>query len=250
MIGLRTFGIALAAVLALGMSVGQAGAQSRPVVVELFTSQSCYSCPSAEEFLGKLAREPDIVALEFHVDYWNDINYGSAGQWTDPFSRPAFTRRQRDYNQKIRDQSGVYTPQMVIDGRFEKSGNSEWAVEAAIRSARGEDEPGVNVAVRRADADGLSITVDGAAKSAAAIWLVRFKRAETTRVLRGENHGKTLDNHNIVTGMTRIGDWRGRAATLDVPNGRPGSGEDCVVLVQSDKPGAILGAAKCPKGEV
>ena len=181
MIGLRILGFGLAAVLALGLSVGQAGARSRPVVVELFTSQSCYSCPTAEAFLGKLAREPDIVALEFHVDYWNDINYGSAGQWTDPFSRPAFTRRQRDYNQQIRDQSGVYTPQMVIDGRFEKSGNSEWAVEAAIRSARGEDEPGVIVAVRRVDANGLSIAVDGAAKSAAVTSPAARRRQTRTR---------------------------------------------------------------------
>ncbi len=246
MIGLRYVGFALATVLALGISVGDAGAQDRPVVVELFTSQSCFSCPSAEKFLGKLAREPDILALEFHVDYWNDLNYGSAGRWKDPFSRPEFTRRQQDYNRQIRNKPGVYTPQMVIDGRFEKSGNSEWAVEASVRRARGLDDPGVRVAVRHSDANGLSVVVDGSAKDASAIWLVRFKRAVTTRVLRGENHGKTLDNHNIVTGVTRIGDWRGRAVTLDVPNARPGSEEGCVVLVQGDKPGAIIGAAKCP----
>ena len=249
MIGARFVGFALAAGLALGLSAGGAGAQDRPVVVELFTSQSCFSCPSAEEFLGKLAREPDLIALEFHVDYWNDLNYGSAGRWKDPFSRPEFTRRQQDYNQQIRDKSGVYTPQMVIDGRYEKSGNSEWAVEASVRRARGLDGPGVNVTVRNGDANGLSVVVDGAAKSASAIWLVRFKHAVTTRVLHGENHGKTLDNHNIVTDMTRIGEWRGRAVTLDVPNVRPGSKEGCVVLVQGDKPGAIIGAAKCPKAE-
>ena len=249
MIGLRYVGFALAAVLALGISVGDAGAQDRPVVVELFTSQSCFSCPSAEKFLGKLAREPDILALEFHVDYWNDLNYGSAGRWKDVFSRPEFTRRQRDYNQQIRNQSGVYTPQMVIDGRFEKVGTREWAVHASIRRARGLDDPGVRIAVRHGDANGLSVVVDGSAKDASAIWLVRFKRAVTTQVLRGENHGKTLVNHNIVTGLTRIGDWRGRAVTFDLPDARPGSEEGCVVLVQGERPGAILGAAQCPKAE-
>ena len=86
MFGTKYLGVALAAGLALGLSDGDAGAQdraSRPVVVELFTSQSCYSCPPAEKFLGQLAREPDVIALEFHVDYWNDLNYGSAGRWKD-----------------------------------------------------------------------------------------------------------------------------------------------------------------------
>ena len=167
--GLRYLRFALAGVLALGISVGDAGAQDRPVVIELFTSQSCFSCPSAEKFLGELAREPDIVALEFHVDYWNDLNYGSAGRWKDPFSRPEFTRRQQDYNRQIRNKPGVYTPQMVIDGRFEKSGNSEWAVEASVRRARGLDDPGVRVAVRHGDANGLSVVVDGSANSCPAL---------------------------------------------------------------------------------
>ena len=249
MIGLRYVGFALAAVLALGVSVPDAGAQGRPdrpVVVELFTSQSCYSCPPAEKFLGKFAQEPDVIALEFHVDYWNDLNYGSAGRWKDVFSRPEFTRRQQDYNRHIRKRPAVYTPQMVIDGRFEKVGSTEWAVEASIRRARGLDEPGVRVAVRNGDANGLSVVVDGAAKKAAAIWLVRFKRVVTTDVQRGEKHGKRLDNYHIVTGLTRIGDWRGRAVTLDVPNVRPDSEEGCVVLVQGDKPDAIIGAANCP----
>lgn len=246
MIGLRLVGYALAAVSVLGLSVGSAGAQNRPVVVELFTSQGCYSCPPAEAFLGKLARQPDIVALEFHVDYWNDLNYGSAGRWADPFSRPEFTRRQQLYNQRIRKKSGVYTPQMVIDGRFEKVGSRERAVMASVRRARGVDGPRLRVSVSRGDAQGLSVAVDGAAETESTIWLVRFKRAETTRVLRGENHGKTLKSHNVVTQVTQIGEWRGRAVTLDVPNSRPGPDEGCVILVQNEKPGAILGVAKCP----
>jgi len=246
MIGLRIVGFALAAVSALGISNGSASAQNRPVVVELFTSQGCYSCPPAEAFLGELAGQPDIVALEFHVDYWNDLNYGSAGRWADPFSRPEFTRRQQLYNQKIRKKSGVYTPQMVVDGRFETTGSRRRTVLGMVRRARNGDDPGVRVSVRHGDSNGLSVAVDGAAGKESTIWLVRFKRAETTRVLRGENHGKTLKSHNIVTQLTRIGEWRGRAVTLDVPNSRPGPEEDCVILVQNEKPGAILGVAKCP----
>ena len=250
MFGFRTVGFALGAGLGLGVYAGHAGAQDqvpRPVVVELFTSQSCYSCPPAERFLGELAGRTGVLALEFHVDYWNDLVYGSAGKWKDPFSRPEFTRRQQDYNRQIRKQAGVYTPQMVIDGRFEKAGTRESAVLATIRRARGRDEPVVRVMVRRDGAKGLSIAIDGAAKNAAAIWLVRFKRAQTTRVPRGENHGKTLVNTNVVTGLTRIGDWPGGAVTLDLPDVRPGSDEGCAVLVQGERPGAILGAARCPE---
>ncbi len=252
MFAIRYVGFALGAGLALAVTAGDSRAQGRaprPVVVELFTSQSCYSCPPAERFLGELARRPGVIALEFHVDYWNDLNYGSAGKWKDVFSRPEFTRRQQHYNQQIRNQSGVYTPQMVIDGRFEKAGTRKSAVLASIRRAQANDEPGVAVAVGHGGADGLSIAVDGKATSAAAIWLVRFKTVRTTRVLRGENHGKTLVNHTIVTGLTRIGDWRGRAVTFDLPDARPGSEEGCVVLVQCERPCAILGAAQCPKAE-
>jgi len=246
MIGFKFIGIVLAAASAFGLSVGSTVAKDRPVVVELFTSQGCYSCPPAEAFLGKLAGQPDIIALEFHVDYWNDLNYGSAGRWADPFSRPEFTRRQQLYNQRIRKKSGVYTPQMVIDGRFEKVGSRERAVMASVHRARKTDAPGLRISVRHGDANGLSVAVDGAPRSESSIWLVRFIRAATTRVLRGENHGKTLKSHNVVTQMTRIGQWRGKAVTLDVPNSRPGPKEGCVILVQNEKPGAILGVAKCP----
>ncbi len=253
MLRLRFVGFALAVGLALGWPANEAGAEgrsARPVVVELFTSQSCYSCPPAERFLGELSRRADVIALEFHVDYWNDLNYGSAGKWKDVHSRPEYTRRQRDYNQRIRRRAGVYTPQMVIDGRFEKAGTRESEVLATIRRARGHDAPGVTVDVRHGAAKGLSIAVDGATDDAAAIWLVRFKQSETTRVLRGENHGKSLVNHNIVTGMSRIGDWRGEAVRLDLPDTRLASGEGCAVLIQGGGPGAILGAARCPTGGV
>ena len=95
-----------------------AAAEEVPTVVELFTSQGCYSCPPAEAFLGELAKRSDVVALEFHVDYWDDLVYGSAGQWKDPFSDPAYTRRQQVYARGIPG-GRVYTPQIVVDGRLE-----------------------------------------------------------------------------------------------------------------------------------
>ncbi len=92
-------------------------------VIELFTSQSCYSCPPAEAYLGELSEEENILALEYHVDYWDRLNYGCYGRWKDVFSTPEMTERQRQYNVKIRNTGNVYTPQMVIDGRTEAVGS-------------------------------------------------------------------------------------------------------------------------------
>lgn len=94
-----------------------------PVSVELFTSQGCYSCPPAEADLGKLAKRSDVVALEWHVDYWDDLVYGGAGKWKDPFSSPEVTARQRDYNDSIRGQRRVYMPQMIVAGVREAVGS-------------------------------------------------------------------------------------------------------------------------------
>ena len=119
----KTFCAAFAVMLVTGVFSPASAQNSPPVVVELFTSQGCYSCPPAEAYLAELAERTDIVALEFHVDYWDSLTYMWHGQWKDPFSSPQYTARQRDYNVAIRDQSGVYTPQMIIDGRYEAVGS-------------------------------------------------------------------------------------------------------------------------------
>ena len=98
------------------VSTATAGDRNGAVVVELFTSQGCYSCPPAEKFLGDLSEQKSVIALEFHVDYWDDLVHGGDGKWKDPLSKPAYTQRQRIYNQRIRGTGNVYTPLMVIDG--------------------------------------------------------------------------------------------------------------------------------------
>lgn len=214
-----------------------------PVVVELFTSQSCYSCPPAEAYLGDLADRPGILALEWHVDYWNDITYGSAGQWIDPFSSSANTQRQALYNQRIRGTNGVYTPQMVIDGRFEAVGSREHDVEAAIAAA-GDRPHGTAVASISAEGAGLAIALDGQPGDAADLILVRFIAEHVTEVPRGENHGKTLVNHHIVTAVETLGSWAGGAAAYTAA--APQEGEGCALLIQTEGQGPILAAATCP----
>ncbi len=216
-----------------------------PTVVELFTSQSCYSCPPAEQYLGELAKRPDVLALEYHVDYWDDLVYGAAGKWKDVHSSPAFTARQRVYAGNLpRGQS--YTPQMVIDGQDFTVGSNEHKVSRAMQKANQANHRTVNVAVAN-QADGmLSITLSGKTEKPAAIWLVRFTKAVTTRVRAGENKGKTLTNHHIVTDIKRVAGWAGdvNALTTDCVTLKPGEG--CAVLVQDDQQGPIRGAAYCP----
>lgn len=214
---------------------GPAVAEDNPLtVVELFTSQSCYFCPPAEAYLGELSEEKNIFALEYHVDYWDRLNYGRHGRWKDVFSTPEMTERQRAYNAEIRDTRNVYTPPMVIDGRTEAVGSRRREVQNHISNVRNDEKPRVSVGdVPNAKAD---------------VWLVTFIREVTTQVVRGENHGKSLTNHNIVRDVRRIGEWDGKMTTIDVTDLTLEDGQGCAVLVQGGKVGPVLGAAYCPAG--
>ncbi len=239
---------AFAAALLLGTValLPRAEAADSPTVVELYTSQGCYSCPPAERLLGELAKRPDVLALEFHVDYWDELVYGAAGKWRDPFSSPAHTDRQREYNLTIRGRGSVYTPQMVVDGRLEVVGARRGAVERTLRLAKRTVDPRIEVAIETRPDGGYTLTLANGPDTPGAVWLVSFRNAETTRVLRGENQGKTLVNHNVVTDMRRIGRWSGETGTIEIGPVASGPGAGCAVLVQTDGPGPILGAAACP----
>lgn len=238
---IRLCGLAVMAMLPAFAAT--AGPQT--TVVELFTSQSCYSCPPAEKFLGKLVEERDIVALEYHVDYWDSLVYGSAGKWKDRFSDTAHTERQRAYNAAIRRTNGVYTPQIVIDGRLETTGTETRAIRAAIRKSRSRSGPRLSIMVEKGDG-GLTIRVGGDARGNARIRLVTFIRLATTEIRRGENMGKTLTNHHVVTRQRRIGTWQGKPMSIGLREGLPGADEGCAVLAQKGEAGPILGVAYCP----
>ncbi len=244
--GLKTLLIGAIAILAAGRTT--VADPASPAVVELFTSQSCSSCPPAEAYLGELARRPDVVALEYHVDYWDDLVDGAAGRWKDVFSDPAHTARQRGYNARLFGVPKAYTPQMVIGGREEAAGFRREMVEAAIR--RHQEQTGAALTVLAAgekDPDGLTIRISGRvpAPAPAEVVLVRFETRRTTDVERGENHGKTLTNHHAVTGFTPLGAWSGGELTLRAHPALSG-GEGCAVLVQQARQGPILAGRYCP----
>lgn len=219
-----------------------AGAGERALtVVELFTSQGCSSCPPADEYLGALAERDDLIALSFHVDYWDYIG------WKDPFAKSAHTERQRQY----RDFFGiryVYTPQMIVQGAFQTTGSKRDEVAERIEKAKA--LPRLEVALAR-EADGIAVRVAPAEPSGvkaedAAVWFVAFDDRHQTAVKRGENKGRQIVNRNVVRRFDLVGTWNGAAfATRVVPpaRGEPGGG-GAAVLVQSLVTGRILGAAR------
>ena len=239
----------VAAAVAMPQALAPAEVKSNPTVIELFTSQSCYSCPPAEAFLGELVEErSDVLALEFHVDYWDELVHRGS-KWKDIFSSPESTQRQRVYNVRIRGRASVYTPQMVIDGVAEAVGSNRGNVLAALNQAR-EQGQAIGVSIED-DGMGLRVSLDGASAEDATIWYVEYLLEHATEVLRGENKGKILTNRNVVREFRPIGAWRGEAVSLVLDTADLPPDRGCAVLVQtidgdSNVPGPILGAGVCP----
>jgi len=223
---------------AAGESAAAENAAGGPVVVELFTSQGCWSCPPADELLGELSGRGDVIALAYHVDYWDYIG------WQDPFGSPAFTRRQQTYAAWL-GQKMVYTPQMVVGGRIDAMGSNRAKVEQAIGEAR---QAGLILSLTPRLDTAERVTVAGPAPAAGATVLaVHFLPQAETVVTRGENAGKTLVEYNIVRDLQPLGRFTGGEATFDiVEDNATGEQRACAILVQDDATGAILGAVLMP----
>ncbi len=213
------------------------GAEAPPVVVELFTSQGCSSCPPADNFLGELAQRADVLALAFHVDYWNYIG------WTDPFASKLATQRQRDYSQRLALRY-VYTPQMVVNGVAEGVGAEPETINPLIKVAAADGAPRAITMLGRTANGRLTVHIEaGTPPESASIWLVGFDREHTTRVLHGENQGRTLKDYQVVRSFQEIGTWNGAALDLDVAGNTVLGDGNVAVLVQLRGTGRIIGAA-------
>ncbi|MSP82162.1 MAG: DUF1223 domain-containing protein [Alphaproteobacteria bacterium] len=203
--------VALALGLAALIALGPAAAQSpAPVVVELFTSEGCSSCPPADEFLGELAQRSDVLALAFHVDYWDYLG------WTDRFASPEFTHRQRRYA-KILASPMVYTPQAVIGGVYHAVGSDRDKLERLITTVRDEAKSLAIDLAWTPSGDLESRIPDGDQNVKATVWFVRYDKADSSDVTAGENAGRTLDHTNVVRELKAIGMWMGEAITLMLP---------------------------------
>ncbi|WP_074255783.1 DUF1223 domain-containing protein [Vannielia litorea] len=212
-----------------------AAAAEPPVVVELYTSQGCSSCPPADEILARLAKKPGVIALALHVDYWDYIG------WKDAFARPEHTKRQKAYAAKAGART-IYTPQMVIGGIDHVVGARPMDVVdlLGIHKAR---PPVMQLTARRVGED---VQIDGTppvpAQGALLVQLVRYAPEQTVAIERGENAGLTMSYANIVRDWQVLGEWDGSAA-LEMRVAAPGEAP-AVVIVQKPGPGAIVAAAR------
>jgi len=210
---------------------GTGGTAQRPVVLELFQSQGCSSCPPANANLNALADRPDVLALSFGVTYWDQLG------WKDTFAQPAFTNRQKAYARGLGAQLG--TPQMVVEGREDLIGTDARDVDLALRRARpAMDAP---IALSRGR---VEIGAGQAPKTGADVWLVRYDpRVRQVAIQRGENNGKTLPHRDVVRELTRLGGWAGAPAAFAIT--APGDPAlRTAVLVQARDGGPILAAAR------
>ena len=210
--------------------------ENDPVVVELFTSQGCPACPPAEAFLGELAERGDVIALEYHIDY-----YDYAG-WKDPFGDPDFTRRWRGYAQSLGARY-EYTPFMVVGGNAHVVGSERDAVEQGIRLNRKQaaDHPRLTLEVTK---DMAIVAIDGAGPVGIFdVILAAFDGRHETVVTAGENRGRTLVNVHVVRNFTRVAQWAGDPVTVKIPLSRMTGDGGCAVLLQRAGGGPILAAA-------
>ena len=235
------------AVLLLALPYGALAQENvkRPkAVVELFTSQGCNSCPPADETLSRLALTGDVVALAYHVDYWDYLG------WRDTLASADNTARQQEYNRAFGNRS-VYTPQAVVNGRQQMNGAKRGKVEAAIERMAGTAE-GMVVDVKVSySGDSVIIETGELPRSVdeAHVVLVYFNAASEVEITRGENRGRNFTYLNAVSGFHSAGMWHGKKARFELPMSevaKKGAG-GCAVLVQEmvsgGLPGPILGAA-------
>lgn len=211
----------------------QATAQAGPVVIELYTSQGCSSCPPADAMLHDLAKRDDVIALALHVDYWDYIG------WADVFANPEFTARQHAYA-RAANSATVYTPQMVIGGVDHVIGSRPMQVMDAVQAHSRKGNP-VAVSLSRSG-DGVQINAQPGGRGDYVVQLVRYTPEQTVSIRRGENAGRELSYANIVTSWTAIGRWDGRSALAleaDAAGDSP-----VVVIVQQGANGPIVGAAE------
>ena len=216
-----------------------------PVVAELFTSQSCSSCPPAEKLFSELAERDDLIVLEWHVDYWDRLVHGRAGAWKDPFSNPDYTARQRQYNRALRGTGGAYTPQAVINGASETVGSRASEIATLLSAAPHAMAP-IEV-LKDGDATRVEISAfEIALARPAEIYQLTLLPEQSTSVARGENRGVHLFSRNVVLDAVQIGTYSGDATSLKIEAPSPEHG--CAIIIQEkrgNRLGPILGASYC-----
>jgi hypothetical protein len=215
--------------LLCGALVFAADPSRSPILVELFTSEGCSSCPPADRLLEQL--DPYAIVLSEHVDYWNHLG------WKDRFSSHAYTQRQQDYVQRLK-LDGPYTPQMVVDGITEFNGSDSGRARQALTEAAGHPKAAVHLSRSSA---GLQVDVSDAPRSAA-VYLVIADNSAASQVGAGENNGKNLHHVAIARTLRKIGSVKKGGSFSQVVE-VPSQSQRAVVFVQESDLGSVDGAA-------
>ncbi len=237
---LRTvLGTALAAgvFLSLGVSSGaSAGDGIRPVVVELYTSQGCSSCPPADALMGQLTQRPDLLAVSLPITYWDMLG------WKDTLASPANTARQKAYSQMM-GHGGIYTPQIIVDGLTDVVGSRDAQVKAAI-AAREAHMSAVSVLLKP-DAHQVHVLIGAGKPTDATVWVFHILTTATVNIGKGENEGRTMTYRNVVRDLKPVGSWKGQTLALDLPRHDPADPphDAMAVVVQQGGYGRVIGAA-------
>jgi hypothetical protein len=206
-----------------------AGDPAHPVVVELYQSQGCSSCPPAVKVVNKLADRADVIPLTFAVTYWDDLG------WKDTFATPAYTARQWDYAHTA-GRSQVATPQVIVNGRDAVLGSREGELNAAIARNVVKTGPAITAANGK-------VTIGAGKATNATVWVVRYDpRSIDVAIKAGENDGVTLPHRNVVKQLVNVGSWSGKPASFALP--AAAAGLKTAILVQNGKGGPIVSAAK------
>jgi hypothetical protein len=228
----------------IALAGSPAAAGDTRVVLELFTSQGCSSCPAADKLLGEMAKDPAVLPLSLSVDYWDYLG------WKDTLALPGHAKRQRAYA-GARGDRAVYTPQVVINGAVHVLGSDRQAIERAVKQARSNAQrPQLPVTVAVADGKiNVEVPAGKLTGQAADVWLCPLARQIPVQIARGENRGQTVTYTNVVRGWIKLGEWKGEALRLSKSLSEisvtEGEVDAFAVLVQggkSDAPGNIYGA--------
>jgi hypothetical protein len=211
-------------------------AAATPVLVELFTSQGCSSCPPADKLAGELAQDPRLIVLSFNVDYWDYLG------WRDTMAKPEFSQRQYDYA-RSRGDGKVYTPQMVINGAAHVVGSSKSNILYEIEKAQALPAL-VTLEVSATEINATVAPFDFSGE--ATLWLMAVEKEARQEITRGENAGNVITYHNVVRNVVPAGMWKGEAlkASWMKKAVMPRGASFCVAVLQRDKTGPVLGIAR------
>jgi hypothetical protein len=229
--------IAAAAMFCAGTALA-GGVAKRPVVVELYTSQGCSSCPPADMLLGQLAARPDVLAMSLPITYWDMLG------WKDTLASEENTRRQKAYAAAL-GKGAVYTPQIIVDGVTDVVGSRENSVKDDI-VARLADMSAVPVSLNAMPGQ-VHVVVGAGGKPGAdaTIWVFHILSQATVNIGDGENDGRKITYHNVVRDLKAVGMWKGDAVSLDLPRHDPSDPphDGLAIVVQQAGYGRVIGAA-------